>query len=97
MTNLLVNSTTTTSYTISNIPPGSVCKFRMNVLNIIGYSKVYSQTLKVLFASLPDAPPKPAYADRSGGDAAIGLDAYISISWEPPIQTGGLPILGYLV
>jgi len=69
----------------------------MNVLNIIGYSKVYSSTLKVLFASLPDAPPKPVYAGRSGGNVAIGLDAYISISWESPIQTGGLPILGYIV
>jgi len=97
ITNLLVNSTSETSYAISNIPPGSVCKFRMNVLNIIGYSKVYSSTLKVLFASLPDAPPKPVYAGRSGGNAVIGLDAYISISWEAPIHTGGLPILGYLV
>jgi len=50
-----------------------------------------------LFASLPEAPPAPIYAGRSGGNAAIGLDAYISISWEPPIQTGGLPILGYIV
>jgi hypothetical protein len=69
----------------------------MNVLNIIGYSKVYSQTLWVLFASLPDAPPAPIYVKRSGGNVATGLDAYISITWEPPIQTGGLPILGYIV
>lgn len=38
LSNLLVNSTTILEYTISNIPPGSICRFRMNVLNIIGYS-----------------------------------------------------------
>lgn len=84
ITNLLVNSTTQTSYSISNIPPGSICNFRMNVLNIIGYSKIYSPTLQVLFASLPDAPPKPIYKRRSGGDPSINLEAFIQISWQPP-------------
>ena len=36
--NLLVNSTTVTNYAISNITPGSTCNFRMNTLNIVGYS-----------------------------------------------------------
>lgn len=53
ITNLLVNSTTTVKYTISNIPPGSVCRFRMNVLNIIDYSSEYSATLPVIFAAIP--------------------------------------------
>lgn len=84
ISNLVVNSTSQTSYVISSIPPGSVCKFRMNVLNIIGYSNSYSPTLNVLIASLPDAPPTPVYAGRSGGNSEIGLEAYISISWSPP-------------
>jgi hypothetical protein len=97
MTNLLVNSTSILSYTISNIPPGSICRFRMNVLNIIGYSSQYSPTLPVLFARIPDAPLVPHYVARSGGDATIGLEPFITISWEEPYETGGIPILGYLV
>ena len=56
---LLVNSTTTTLFTISSIIPGSECRFRMNTLNIIGYSSTYTPVLSVLFAIEPDAPPAP--------------------------------------
>lgn len=51
--NLLVNSTTIVDHTVTNIPPGSTCRFRMNTLNIIGYSKAYSAVLNVLMASIP--------------------------------------------
>lgn len=97
MTNLLVNSTTAVEYTISNIPPGSVCRFRMNTLNIIGYSTLYSPTLSVLFAAIPAAPLVPTYVERSGGDQTSGLEPYITISWEEPLDKGGVAILGYLV
>jgi hypothetical protein len=97
MTNLLVNSTTILEYTISNIPPGSVCRFRTNVLNIIGYSTVYSTTLSLLFAEIPEAPAIPVYVDRSGGDSTTGLEPFITISWELPTDNGGITILGYLV
>jgi hypothetical protein len=69
----------------------------MNTLNIIGYSLEYSEILPVLFAVIPNAPPMPKYVKRHGGDLASGLEAYITISWEPPYETGGVEILGYLV
>ena len=34
----LVNSTSANSFTISSMIPGSICRFRMSTLNIIGYS-----------------------------------------------------------
>ena len=95
--NLLVNSTTTISYLLSNVVPGSTCRFRMNTLNIIGYSTTFSQVLSVLFAVEPDAPPTPKYVARHGGDATIGLVPYITISWEEPVSDGSAPILGYFV
>jgi hypothetical protein len=69
----------------------------MNVLNIIGYSLSYSATLRVLYASLPDAPPVPVYVDRSGGDLSINLQAFITIRWDEPVESGGIEILGYLI
>jgi hypothetical protein len=97
ITNLLVNSTTLTEHTISNIPPGSVCRFRMNTLNIIGYSLVHTPTLQVLFAAIPAPPDAPTYFDRSGGSDVTGLEPYITIRWDEPLNKGGVAILGYMV
>lgn len=94
--NILSQSTTATSYQISSITPGSVCRFRMIVQNIIGYGP-YSDILTIMFAQVPDAPLAPVYVDRSGGDSTIGLSPYITISWSQPYGTGGIPILGYMV
>ncbi len=69
----------------------------MNTLNIIGYSLEFSEVLSVLFAVIPNAPPLPKYVSRHGGDSTSGLEAYITISWEEPYETGGVKILGYLV
>jgi hypothetical protein len=74
-----------------------MCRFRSNVLNIIGYSTVYSPTLSVLFAEIPEAPSVPVYVDRSGGDSTTGLEPFITISWDEPTDNGGIDILGYLV
>jgi hypothetical protein len=97
ISNLLVNSTTITSHAISYITPGSTCRFRLNTLNIVGYSLTYSSTLAVLFASIPDAPAVPEYVARSGGDSSFGLSPYITIQWKAPTEKGGLEILGYSV
>lgn len=94
---LLVNSTSTDNYHLSNVIPGSICRFRMNTLNIIGYSLGYSEVLSVLFAVEPSAPPAPKYVARHGGNAQIGLLPYITISWQEPFDNGGAPILGYFV
>lgn len=97
ISNLLVNSTSTVSYHLSNVVPGSTCRFRMNTLNIIGYSETYSSVLSVLFAVEPSPPPVPKYVARHGGDLSIGLTPYITISWQAPDDDGGAPILGYFI
>jgi hypothetical protein len=94
---LLVNSTSISEHHISSIPPGSTCRFKMNTLNIIGYSEAFSPILSVLFAELPDQPAAPEYVARQGGDSTTGLLASITVSWQAPANTGGLPILGYSV
>ena len=51
----------------------------------------------MLFAAIPAAPDVPVYVKRSGGDTASGLEPYITISWEEPLDKGGVQILGYQV
>ena len=93
----LVNSTSTTSYSISYIVPGTTCRFRLNTLNIIGYSEDYSEVLEILFAEEPEPPAAPEFVDRHGGNAAIGLTPYIEIKWKQPVGDGGSDVLGYTV
>jgi hypothetical protein len=92
--NVLQSSTSLTSYGITSIAPGTTCNFRMNVQNIMGYGP-FSPTLNVFFAQVPIAPAAPNFVSRSGGDTSIGLTPFIEISWLPPFQFGGSPILGY--
>lgn len=94
---LLVNSTTTDSFTISSMVPGSVCRFRMNTLNIIDYSESWTEVLEILFAVEPDPPAAPEYVDRHGGNTATGLSPFITIKWKLPLEDGGSPILGFKV
>ena len=94
---LLVNSTTADSFTITSMIPGSMCKFRMKTLNIIDYSKGYTEQLEILFAVEPQPPVAPEYVDRHGGDSDIGLSSFITIKWMMPLEDGGSPILGFKV
>lgn len=94
--NVLLTTTAATSYTISSMTPGILCRFRMNVRNVIGLSP-YSDILEIQFAEVPDAPPVPRYVSRSGGDASINLSPFIKIEWDTPHETGGVEILGYIV
>jgi hypothetical protein len=95
-TNVLVKSTSATSYTITSMTPGIICRYRMNVKNIIGLSP-YSEIMTIQFAEIPDAPPVPRYVSRSGGYASIALSPFIKIEWDGPHETGGAPILGFIV
>ena len=94
---LLVNSTTADSFSITSMIPGSLCRFRLNTLNIIDYSETYSEVLEILFAVEPDAPAAPEYVDRHGGDLDAGLSPYITIKWKQPLEDGGSPNLGFRV
>lgn len=94
---LLVNSTSTDSFTISSMIPGSICHFRMNTLNIIDYSEEFTEELEILFAIEPEPPVAPEYVDRSEGDSLAGLQPFIIIKWKLPLLDGGSPILGFKV
>lgn len=50
--NILLETTILTTYTISSITPGSVCRFRMNARNVIGFGP-YSDILTIQFAQEP--------------------------------------------
>ncbi len=68
--NVLLVTTSATSYTISSLTPGIICRYRMKVENIIGVSP-YSDILSVHYAEVTEAPPVPRYVSRSGGDPTI--------------------------
>jgi len=94
--NVLLVTTSATSYTISSLTPGITCRYRMKVDNIIGTSP-YSDILSVHYAEVPAAPLAPKYVSRSGGDVSIDLSPFITIEWESPFETNGAPILGFIV
>lgn len=93
----LLQATAATSYLLSGQAPGSTCRFRMHVSNVIGQGPV-SGELEVLFAVAPGQQSSaPEFVARSGGDAVLDLSPYITIRWAPPIDDGGAAILGYSV
>lgn len=91
------SGTPVTSHPISKQAPGSTCRFKMFVTNVIGRSQD-SEVLEVLFAVAPGQQSQaPDFVARSGGDELLDLPPYIAISWQPPVDSGGSEILGYLV
>lgn len=93
----LLTTTTATSHSISGQAPGSTCKFRVLVTNIIGAGP-FSVELSVLFAVAPaQQVAAPEFVARSGGNADLDLAPFISIKWVPPLDDGGAPVLGYIV
>lgn len=93
---VLLVTTSITSYTISSLTPGIICRYRMKVDNIIGTSP-YSDILAVHYAEVTEAPKAPRYVARSGGDSAIDLSPFITIEWDAPFETNGASVLGYKV
>lgn len=93
---ILLQTTSTVTYTISSLTPGSICRYRMKVENIIGASP-YSDILSIQYAVIPGSPPVPSYVARSGGDTSIGLSSSISIKWDGPVDNGGVSVLGYQI
>jgi len=94
---LLVNSTSIVEHTISNMIPGTSCRYRMNTLNIIGYSLTYSPILSVPYSVIPESPAAPEYVTRHGGQASAEFNPYITIKWKNPVDNGGSPILGFKI
>lgn len=81
--NTLFQTTSATSFSLTSIIPGTICKFRMQVQNVIGLSP-YSDIQTIQFAEVPNAPTTPTFIERSGGDTSIGLTPYIQIAWQEP-------------
>ena len=89
-------SNTVSSLAIEDKTPGIEYKYRMRVMNVVGYSK-YSEVLIVVFGETPGMLDPPTFVDRNGGNDDLGILPFVTISWAEPSDTGGLPILGYEV
>lgn len=63
-------------------------KFKVVAQNYIGYS-VESESIRILAAEIPSAPlaPEKVAADKT----------FITIRWQAPSSTGGVPISSYQV
>ena len=79
---------TATSYTKTGLAAGSTYRFRVRARNVVEYS-VYSSVFSIVAATIPK---------DQGAPTTSVIDEYkISISWDLPIDQGGLDITGYKV
>lgn len=78
----------TSSIIVGNLINGTSYIFRIAASNSAGTGPYSNQTDSVIPANPPSAPRNLS---------AIGLNASVSLSWQAPINSGGVDILGYRV
>jgi subtilisin family serine protease len=78
------DSTTGTSYTITNVAPGAVVTFSVAGRNLIGTGEVATTTGRI-----PVAPGAVSALNASAGNQTL------SVSWNPPADDGGSAITNY--
>jgi len=85
-----LSCTTTTAHTctIVGLTVGTTYTFSVTVANSVGSSPPSEPSLPITQLRPPGRPT---------GVAAVPGDAQTTVSWTPPSDTGGGPILGYLV
>jgi titin len=78
-----------TSYTTNTVSTGSNYKFKVQAQNGVGDSPTSSESETIIAATVPDPPTTlgRVYADGT----------MITIDWEAPTFTGGIPITDYKV
>ncbi|GFS00827.1 titin [Elysia marginata] len=82
-----------TRHLVRNLTEGHDYRFRICAQNAIGRSKPVEADASVV----PSRPVEPPGAPRGPLKAEnIGRDS-IKLSWQPPLDDGGMPVTGYLV
>ncbi|AKQ70157.1 Chitinase [Myxococcus hansupus] len=79
---------TSLSATVSGLPNGVASTFTVRAVNAVGTGPVSEASSVVIPAAPPGAPTSVS--------ASPGVRA-VSVSWQSPEDTGGLPVSGYLV
>lgn len=74
--------------TVNGLTNGVASTFTVNAVNAVGASPASTESASVVPAARPGAP--------ASVNATPGVRA-VSVSWQPPEDTGGLPVSGYLV
>ncbi|NOJ80209.1 FG-GAP-like repeat-containing protein [Myxococcus xanthus] len=74
--------------TVSGLTNGAASTFTVHAVNAVGAGPASAESAAVVPAALPGAPVSVA--------ASPGVRE-VSVSWQPPEDTGGLPVSGYVV
>ncbi|KAK4474841.1 hypothetical protein MN116_000743 [Schistosoma mekongi] len=93
------SASTGTSVVISNLQPGSECQFRVRAENRSGSGPFLESDRPITIIS-PFNPPSPPEGPINISEVQMGVsraDCSARISWRPPIDTGGLPIIRYVL
>ncbi|CAD6198887.1 unnamed protein product, partial [Caenorhabditis auriculariae] len=81
----------TTSYTVRGLEHGQQYRFRIRAENLVGLSD-FAQGAPVVIKDPFDPPGAPSTPEITGYDSNL-----VSLSWNPPRDDGGSPILGYVI
>ncbi len=81
--------TSNTSMTVENLTVGQSYVFRVAAVNNIGTSSYSDNSIPVV----PGSPPPDAPSNVQG----VSKNKSVLLSWDAPVNTGGLPILNYTI
>lgn len=82
------HTTSTLEYEFTGLGDGNVYQFKVEAVNDIGTGEA-SDVVSFVAASIPAAPSTPTFETAT--------KTTLSIAWNPPSDTGGSDILGYMV
>eukprot|EP00731_Ephydatia_muelleri_P029552 Em0021g75a len=68
-------------------PPATSCRFRLRVLNDVGWSDFSDNLVFKSGAGVPSPPPQPILTEASVG--------HLALKWAPPTDNGGSLIVSY--
>ncbi|CAH8650314.1 unnamed protein product [Schistosoma haematobium] len=93
------SASTGTTVVVSNLQPGSECQFRVRAENRAG-SGPFLESDRPITVISPFNPPDPPQGPINISEVQMGAsraDCSARISWRPPLDTGGLPLIRYVL
>jgi len=89
---ILVTLNLTYSYNDTSVENGQIYYYSVRALNSVGWGE-WSEVVE----ARPQSPNPPTVPGAPLSIHAEGSDNYINITWEPPADNGGSPLIGYRV